>query len=63
MSSAIDSLGNRLRQPEYTGVNRCTPCTIVNTVFALLLAAAVSIVSVGLGIVAVVLSAGAIYFR
>ncbi|MGM0606318.1 MAG: hypothetical protein ACQETB_11705, partial [Halobacteriota archaeon] len=32
-------------------------------VFALLLAAAVSIVSVGLGIVAVVLSAGAIYFR
>lgn len=35
-------LVSRIRQPEYTGENRCTPCTIINigvvTVFAVLLA-------------------------
>ncbi|PSQ15283.1 hypothetical protein BRD00_15015 [Halobacteriales archaeon QS_8_69_26] len=30
MASIVDSV----RQPEYTGENRCTPCTIVNTVIA-----------------------------
>jgi hypothetical protein len=30
---------DRLRRPEYTGENRCTPCTVVNTALAALLAA------------------------
>ena len=28
------TLADRLRQPEYTGENRCTPCTVVNVVIA-----------------------------
>ena len=31
-----------LRRPEYTGENRCLPCTVVNTVIAVVLAAVVS---------------------
>jgi hypothetical protein len=54
---------DRLRQPEYTGENRCTPCTIVNLVIAGLLAGAVAIVSLPLAGVIVVLSGLAIYFR
>ena len=36
------SLLERLRQPEYTGENRCLPCTVVNTIIA-----AVAAVGVG----------------
>lgn len=35
MTSFVDSL----RQPEYTGENRCTPCTIVNVAISVVLAA------------------------
>lgn len=38
--AATDVLG-RLRQPEYTGENRCIPCTAANTALAVALAAAV----------------------
>lgn len=38
-----------LRQPEYTGENRCTPCTVVNVLLATLLAAPVAVVSPLLG--------------
>lgn len=44
MTSTSGLLG-RLRRPEYTGENRCWPCTAVN-------AAVVVLVSVGLGLVA-----------
>jgi hypothetical protein len=36
------SLLDRLRQPEYTGENRCLPCTVVNTIIA-------AVVAVGVG--------------
>ena len=39
--SAADVV-ERLRQPEYTGENRCLPCTVVNVLLAALLAAALS---------------------
>ena len=35
----------RLRQPEYTGDNRCLPCTVVNLLVAALLAGAVTLLS------------------
>lgn len=41
---------DRFREPEYTGENRCTPCTVVNTVLAVLGGAgigAVTAVAVG----------------
>lgn len=39
LAAAIDAV----RRPEYTGENRCTPCTIVNAVIAVALATAVAI--------------------
>ena len=52
---------DRLRQPEYTGDNRCTPCTIVNVVIAAVVA--VGLVSPVIGLVAFGLSVGTIYVR
>ena len=62
----------RLRKPEYTGENRCLPCTVVNTVIALFAAAAVGVVfvtfvttaaGVGAALVVLFLSAASIYLR
>lgn len=44
MATAFDDVIGRLRQPEYTGENRCIPCTIVN----LVIAATIAIVGAGL---------------
>lgn len=60
VSTAIDAL----RQPEYVGENRCMPCTLVNTVIALVLAGAVWVAvapAAGVGVLAV--SAAAIGLR
>jgi hypothetical protein len=38
------SIVERVRQPEYTGENRCIPCTLANGVIAVVLAAAVGAV-------------------
>lgn len=63
---------SRLKQPEYTGKNRCMPCTLVNTIIAGVLSIGIGIVlgwfgtpvaGVGGGFVVLVLSLGAIYFR
>ena len=64
MATSATRLVERLRQPAYTGENRCTPCTVLNTVIALLLAALVSVLLtpvVGVAVLAV--SLAAIYFR
>jgi len=62
----------RLRQPEYTGENRCLPCTAVNTVIALVAGVSVgflfatyvsTVAGVGAGSVVFGLSAAAIYLR
>ncbi|ELY55187.1 hypothetical protein C491_15757 [Natronococcus amylolyticus DSM 10524] len=53
-----------VRQPEYTGENRCLPCTAVNVVIALVLAATLGIVTTGLlGVVALGGFLAAIYLR
>lgn len=59
MTSFVDSL----RQPEYTGENRCTPCTIVNVVIALALSAAVALFIPPLAPIVLAVSLAAIYFR
>lgn len=72
MSVGVARLVDRFRQPEYTGSNRCIPCTIVNVVLAVAFAAAVgvivgSVVGPGAGTVSLatvlVLSLLAIYVR
>jgi len=54
----------RFRQPEYTGRNRCLPCTAVNAALAVALAAAVGVGwrPVG-GLLVLSISAAVIYFR
>ncbi|ADD05402.1 uncharacterized protein Nmag_1828 [Natrialba magadii ATCC 43099] len=52
-----------IHKPEYTGENRCLPCTIVNLVIAGILAVAAAVVSPLLAIVVVALSVTAIALR
>lgn len=64
---------DRFRQPEYTGENRCTPCTVVNTVIAVVVSAAVAVVALwadlgtavagGVAVVLFALSLASIYLR
>ncbi|EMA46473.1 hypothetical protein [Halobiforma nitratireducens] len=61
--STEPSLLERLRQPEYTGENRCIPCTTVNIVIAVVLAAAVAIVSLPAAPAVLAVALAAIYFR
>jgi len=57
---AVDSI----RQPEYTGENRCTPCTVVNIGIAAALAAVVAFgIDSGVGGILFVVALGIIYFR
>jgi hypothetical protein len=53
----------RFRQPEYTGENRCIPCTLANSVIAVVLAAAVAVVSPPVGIAVLLVSVLAIWLR
>lgn len=63
MSTQTDSLLSRIHQPEYTGENRCTPCTVVNVAIAIALGAVAAIVSPLLAPVVFGLSIAAIYLR
>lgn len=54
---------DRLRQPEYTGDNRCIPCTAVNVAIAVALTAVVAVVSLPSAPIVLALSLAAIYFR
>ncbi len=54
---------SRLQQPEYTGENRCYPCTVVNTAIGIGLGIATALISIPVGVGVVLLSLGAIYFR
>ena len=62
----------RFKQPEYTGENRCLPCTVVNTIIALVLSVAVvagvarvanPAAGLAAGVVLLGCSLGAIYLR
>ncbi|KAB1194046.1 hypothetical protein GJR96_11595 [Haloferax sp. MBLA0076] len=57
------TLLDRVRQPEYTGENRCVPCTVVNVLIAAATSLVLGIVWVPLGLVSFVVFAGVIYTR
>lgn len=63
MSTRNDSILSRVRRPEYTGENRCMPCTVVNLAIAIGASAIVGIVSPPLAPVVLGVSLGAIYLR
>jgi len=52
-----------LNQPEYTGKNRCEPCTVLNVVLASLLSSTIARKSRLGGYMTFILSLGLIYFR
>ena len=56
MSGAV----SRLRQPEYTGENRCLPCTVVNGLIAVVLGGAVAGAGVATGNSGLGFAAGAV---
>ena len=62
----------QFKQPEYTGENRCLPCTVVNTIIAIVLSVAVvagvarvanPAAGLAVGVVLLGCCLGAIYFR
>ena len=61
--ATIDASLDRLRRPEYTGENRCLPCTVVNAVIALVAATLVGLVWPPAGLVVLLVSAATIYLR
>lgn len=58
----LDGVGRGLRRPEYTGENRCLPCTAVNVVLAALGSGAVAAVGARAGRPTVGLAAGGVAF-
>ena len=63
ITSVSDTL-DRLRQPQYTGENRCIPCTAVNTLLALLLGVVLAaLLTPVVGVLALALGLVAIYLR
>lgn len=63
MSTSPTPVLERFRQPEYTGENRCLPCTIVNVAIAFVMSAFVALIAVPLGAVVFVTSLLTIYLR
>ena len=53
----------RFRQPEYTGENRCIPCTLANSVIAVVLSATVGVLWWPAGIAVLLASGLAIWLR
>jgi hypothetical protein len=63
MSTELSDTMNRFRQPEYTGENRCTPCTIVNVIIAIVASTVLTFLAIPVGIAFFVFSLVAIYLR
>jgi hypothetical protein len=64
MPTSLSSTLDNLRQPQYTGENRCLPCTVVNAVLAVVLATGLSVLLTPLvGLLALAVSLAAIYLR
>lgn len=68
----MSSVLQRIRQPEYTGANRCYPCTVVNAILAVVLAAGLALAvdavapattALAVGAVSLAIAAAAIYVR
>jgi len=54
---------DRFRRPEYTGANRCLPCTVLNVVIAVVVSGVVAVLAPPAGVVLLVVSLASIYLR
>lgn len=61
--SAVANTFDRLRQDEYTGENRCIPCTITNLAIAVVVGAGLGFLWIPAGVGFLGLAVAAIYFR
>jgi hypothetical protein len=61
--ASLTGIVERIRQPAYTGENRCVPCTVANVVIGAVAGAIIGVVSVPLGLATVALSLVLIYLR
>lgn len=57
------SLYSSIRNPEYTGENRCIPCTVVNVLIAAVISGLIALVSAPIAVASFALFVGAIYVR
>ena len=60
---AVTATVQKFKQPDYTGENRCLPCTILNTTIAAVMAGAVALVSLSVAAALFALSLVVIFFR
>lgn len=60
---SLRTVGQTLKRPEYTGENRCAPCTVLNGGISVAVAAAVGVFEPVLAGLVLVVAALAIYFR
>ena len=64
MYRTVSRLLDSLRRPQYTGENRCLPCTVLNTIIAVALSTILAAVATWLvGVATLVACLGAIYFQ
>jgi len=63
MGTETQGIINRLSQPEYTGENRCMPCTLVNVAITLTITAALMFVWPPLAVGLLVVGIATIYLR
>lgn len=64
MKAGISAFVDMARRPEYTGSNRCLPCTVINTLIAVFVSMLVALtVSVGVGTVVFAVCVAVIYLR
>lgn len=64
MDASSGAIVDWIRRPEYTGENRCFPCTVVNVALSVALGAAVGVaVAPAAGAVATALGLGAVWLR
>jgi hypothetical protein len=63
IAARLDARVGSLRRPEYTGANRCLPCTALNAGLATLVSVGVGAVSLEAGAAVAALSGAAIYLR
>lgn len=65
MINSIETTGllERFKQAEYTGANRCVPCTVVNVLIAIAVSVAIALVTIPGAIAALVVFVAIIYLR
>lgn len=63
MNGKVKSVIGQLRQPKYTGQNRCISCTIVNVTLLVGVSGVLILISAPIGVISLIAGLGIIYLR